>query len=194
MYTLHPGCGARNSLTKCDACISLKVAQFLPGTLTRSSSPSRPSCTLNLHSMTKLQRKIQQGAKKRSHKKTVDKRKKQRQVKSMLERRIKAEITDGHTKTAASDDCDDGDDGPEVAATTTAPSSDVGCRDLDHIDVGDIGRLRQKGPQMTRKQMRRKMKGISRGEAVTAVLQTKLLTKLSRVRHRAQVRNMDLHD
>lgn len=139
--------------------------------------------------MTKLQRKIKEQSKQRSHKKAVTKRREKRRV----------EFLNRRAKDLAEKEKDVNDDTvSKKQREHTGPGIPM---ELDLGECGDLARVSgkktapgSKKKQLTRKQMKRKERGRSRGEAVTDMLKTKARTKIIRVKTRARVRNADLEN
>ncbi|ORC92184.1 uncharacterized protein TM35_000043980 [Trypanosoma theileri] len=159
--------------------------------------------------MTKLVRKLKQMAKKRAHRKTVQKRKMEREQKKIeenekrkeeeLERETDLEmqrLAGGEDLTGANEESTDN----TTTTTTTAGRATTDDAELNKKIVRMVGGLVLEAPQkkskkqMSRKQAKRKEKLQERGLDVAARLDRKWDTKKRRVKIRAQVRNEDLHN
>lgn len=141
--------------------------------------------------MTKLRRKLQQLAKKRAHKKTVQKRKVVRATKEIAEK--KAAEEERLAALVEQDMLRLSDPSAETAGTVPLSSSE---KQLIGGLVMNSGPAIKKGSkkQLTRKQTRRKEKGIEKGEAIAEQLDKKWNHKKIRVKIRAQVRNAELQN
>ncbi|KAG8348655.1 hypothetical protein ERJ75_000777200 [Trypanosoma vivax] len=139
--------------------------------------------------MTKLVRKLKQLAKRRAHRKSVQKRKAER-----AQREIEEEQRQRQEELELETDF-------EMERLVQGNSSST----TGGIDTGKkasriVGGLvletpkRKAKKQLTRRQIKRKEEARERGMAVAAQLGRKWETKKRRVRQRAQIRNEDLHD
>lgn len=134
--------------------------------------------------MTKLVRKLKQMAKKKAHRKAVQKKKVERAEKELKESKAKKE----QELECLVDE--------EMAklAENQAPSS----AQVIHQAVRVVGDLvldvrPKKSKQLTRKQAKRRERMIAKGEGVRDLLAKKMAAKKRRVKARAQIRNSDLH-
>ncbi|KEG15204.1 hypothetical protein DQ04_00151230 [Trypanosoma grayi] len=138
--------------------------------------------------MTKLVRKLKQMAKKRAHRKTVQKRKVER-VQRELEEKEKGKQEQLELETDL-----------EVQRLTHADAAADENAELNKKLVRVVGDLVLEAPkrkskkQLSRKQVERKEKAQERGLAVAAQLGRKWDLKKRRVKQRAQIRNEDLHN
>ncbi|CCW69469.1 unnamed protein product [Phytomonas sp. Hart1] len=158
--------------------------------------------------MTKLVKKLKQMAKKRSHRKTVQKRKFERSQRQAEDAKRKPNdpfemegdldmdrITQPHA--ALSMDQNGSASGAidfqnPQGPIPTSDSPSLGPKLLGGIVVEAPVRKRTK--QLTRKQIKRKAKMVAHGEAVQHALEKKWSHKKMRVKLRAQIRNQDLHN
>jgi hypothetical protein len=133
--------------------------------------------------MTKLKRKLALGAKRRSHKKNVLRRKEKRAEdaeklkKETEEKRLEAEV---EHETAMMDG--------DMEAVRRAAEK------IDGLVVERPHEAKKSGKKLSRKQLRRKEKMTAKGVAISANLAKKLVEKTRRIQHRAVVRNQDLHN
>ncbi|CUG88963.1 Hypothetical protein, putative [Bodo saltans] len=153
----------------------------------------------NSKKMTKLRSKLQQLAKKRAHRKTVQKRKVDRAAKDILAKKTAEQIrleeqTNLEMERLANPELDAGED-PQ-------PSTLADGLIIDKKLVASIvmpgrpsGPALKKGAkkQLTRKQLKRKEKGIEKGSGIADQMNKKWNVKKMRVKVRAQVRNENLH-
>lgn len=155
--------------------------------------------------MTKLRRKLKQQAKKRAHKRTVQKRKAARMEKSIEESKLKEKekldaIVDYEIK--RQDALEQGKPLPSAPKALAASHEELTLPKekpkpivITHgglVHVERPGQYGKKKKTFSRKQMKRKEKGVERGVADQESLVQKVKTKLKRVKHRAQIRNADL--
>lgn len=171
--------------------------------------------------MTKLVRKLKQMAKKRAHRKSVQKRRVERahrelqlqdEMKSArLESEVELEMN--RIRSGAADGAGNANDewqdeptsphagsaghGEPVSSITGASDRDIPIGQRKAVRVlGDIvldAPSRKGKKQLSRKQMRRKAKMQQRGVDINDTLDKKWLQKKTRVKVRAQIRNEDLH-
>jgi hypothetical protein len=148
--------------------------------------------------MTKLRRKLQQLAKKRAHRKTVQKRKVDRAAKDVIAKKTEEqtrldEQTNLEMERLANPELDAGED-PQ-------PSKFEDGLIIDKKLVASIVMPGRSGPavkkgakkQLTRKQLKRKEKLIEKGSGIADKMNKKWNVKKMRVKVRAQVRNENLH-
>ena len=132
--------------------------------------------------MTKLKKAVKLAAKRRRHKKNVEKRKEQRLEKALREAQEKEaarlEAAVDHDLAEA-----DGDDAAAAAAASKLAGFEVTA-------AAKMGKKKVK--QLTRKQQKRLAKKKVKGEADRAVYSKKFVVKARRVYQRAVVRNTDL--
>lgn len=145
--------------------------------------------------MTKLRRKLQQLAKKRAHKKTVEKRKYDRASKELEEKKAKEaakleELAERDMLKMSDPNWED------VSSDEEAATMDTKTKQLIGGLVMNSGPRLAKGKkkQLTRKQLRRKEKTVEKGQAIADQISKKWGVKKLRVKQRAQVRNENLHD
>lgn len=149
--------------------------------------------------MTKLRRKLQQLAKKRAHKKTVQKRKSDRAAKELVAKkeadakRLEELVERDMLRLSNSGNPTREQDYDEVAANgtnfTNSQRQLVGGLVMNSLAVKS-----GKKKQLTRKQMRRKEKNVEKGEAIAEQMEKKWISKKIRVKVRAQTRNAELHN
>ncbi|CCW62128.1 unnamed protein product [Phytomonas sp. EM1] len=158
--------------------------------------------------MTKLVKKLKQMEKKRSHRKTVQKRKierVQRQVENekreqdtQFEREVDVEIDRVNQQHASFHNSQSEGGNGSIGAQN--PKGSLGVSESRLATKQLIGGIVVEAParknkkQLTRKQMKRKSKMMEHGEAVQDALSKKWIHKRMRVKLRAQIRNQDLHN
>ncbi|KAH9601669.1 Ribosome biogenesis protein Alb1 [Trypanosoma melophagium] len=165
--------------------------------------------------MTKLVRKLKQMAKKRAHRKTVQKRRMEREQKKLediekkkaeqLERETDLEMqrlgygrdaTEGNVESTTT---------TMITTTTTSEEGKTLTKEDNNSEINKkivrvVGGLVLEAPQrkakkqISRKQVKRKEKAQERGRDVAARLDKKWDSKKRRVKMRAQIRNLDLHN
>jgi hypothetical protein len=136
--------------------------------------------------MTKLQSKLKQAGKRRTHRKNVQKRKQERFVK-MLER--KAAEDSERVETEAARELREQDE----AVTGRRERKVTALGALANVDGLVLQQPRKAGKkQLTRKQQTRKDKMRAKGEAISDTLVRKLGSKIGRVKERARTRNSEL--
>lgn len=158
----------------------------------------------NLIKMTKLVRKLKQMAKKRAHRKTVQKKKELRHVRATLEakelerNKLSTEVEKEITR-LAQEDADEGGVAPASAQESESDneSESTNARKGQVRKIGDLVLdlpNRKSKKQLTRKQRKRKEKMVDRGVVISETLDKKWDLKKRRVKVRAQIRNQDLHN
>lgn len=158
--------------------LSKKVGRTFPRHNKKRKSPiHHPEQDSHSH-MTKLRFRIKQKAKKRSHTRTVAKRRNQR---------------DEQNKAKKADDEKEHKDKTEFDQLLREAQEKQGVLSTNPSSVAAAQPGKKKGSKaMTRKQMKRKEKLREMGEAISDRLELKANDKVRRVKYRAQVRNSNV--
>lgn len=151
--------------------------------------------------MTKLVRKLKQMAKKRAHRKTVQKRKLERAQRELekeqeaaanrLEREVDEEVARLNGNGTDNDEEGSGSQ-PKGGKGNMSPAMQKMIRVVGGLVLDAPNKKNKK--RLSRKQARRQEKLIDRGEAIADQLAKKWDHKKRRVKVRAQIRNEDLHN
>ncbi|KAK7201319.1 Alb1 [Novymonas esmeraldas] len=147
--------------------------------------------------MTKLVRKLKEMAKKRAHRKTVQKRKVER-VQRELDRRSeqKSQRLEDEVDREMARLNGELEDEANSRATTSGAAADETVKRAVRV-IGSLvldAPARKSKKQLTRKQAKRQERLVERGTAVSDTLAKKWDHKKRRIKVRAQTRNADLHN
>lgn len=142
--------------------------------------------------MTKLVRKLKQMAKKRSHRKAVQKRKADR-----IQRDLEREKESEQAHLEAETDMEmarliSNDEGAHSEGSSGRPEKAASKHQIRVIGGLVLDAPMTKRKQLTRRQAKRKEKAKVRGEAIAEMITKKWEHKKRRVKQRAHIRNEDL--
>lgn len=140
--------------------------------------------------MTKLKFKIKQGAKKRSHRNKVAKRRDQREKSRLQTKKEQEEQREEEDEFMQM--VKEAQQNQPSSHLQALPSSLLVSSNIRGVAAVAPGKKKEKNLNLTRKQMKRKEKSRDKAEALSEQRVEKIMGKMTRVKHRARVRNSDL--